>query len=41
MANEQSNTNEVITQAVAEAARATIQVMAAAKVEKTQSVGPR
>ena len=35
MANEQLNTNEVIVQAVAEAARATIQTMAATRVERT------
>ena len=41
MENEQSNTNEVIAQAVAERARVTIQAMAAAGAEITQNAGPR
>ena len=41
MANEQSNANEVIAQAVAEVARATIQAMATDRAERTQHAGPR
>ena len=41
MANEQSNVNELIVQAMAEAARVTIQAMAAAGAERTQNVGLR
>ena len=37
MANKQSNTNEVIAQAVAEVARVTIHGLAAARVERTQN----
>ena len=40
-ANEQSNANEVTAQAVAEAARAKIQAIAAARAKRTQNVGPR
>ena len=41
MASEQTNANEAIVQAVAEATRAAIQAMAVAGVERTQNVGPR
>ena len=40
MANEQSNPNEVIVHTVAEAARVTIQAMAAARTERTQMQDP-
>ena len=41
MASEQTNANEAIRQAVVEATRAAIQVIAAARTERTQNVGPR
>ena len=41
MANEQSNANNVMAQAMAESARVTIQAMATARAESTQNVGPR
>ena len=41
MASEQTNTNEAISYAVVEAARAAILAMAAARTERTQNVGPR
>ena len=41
MESEQTNTNEVIVQAMAEAIRAAIQAMAVAGAERTQNVGPR
>ena len=41
MANEWSNANEVIALTVAEAAKVTIQAMAAARAEGTQNAGPR
>ena len=41
MVNKWSNGNEVIAQAVAEVARATIHAMAAAREERTQNVEPR
>ena len=41
MVNKQSNTNEIIAKAMAEAARVTIQAMAAAGAQSTQNVGPR
>ena len=41
MKNEQSNTNKVIAKAVSEAARVTIQAMAAAEQKGTQNVGTR
>ena len=40
MANEQSNANEVVAQALAEAARLMIQAMVAAGAERTQNAGP-
>ena len=41
MASEQTNTNETIAQAVAEATRAAIQAMAVAGAERAQNMGPR
>ena len=41
MANEQSTANKVLAQVVAEAARVTIQAMAAAGAARTQNVGLR
>ena len=41
MASEQTNTNEAVVQAVAEATRAAIQAMAVAGAERTQNAGPR
>ena len=41
MASEQTNTHEVISQAVAEAMRTTIQAKAVAGNERAQNTGPR
>ena len=41
MASEQTNTNEVIPQAAAEATRAAVQAIAVAGAERPQNVGPR
>ena len=41
MANELSNTNEVVAHVVGEAARLTKQAMAVARAERTQNIGPR
>ena len=41
MASEQTSANEAKVQAVAEATRATIEAMAAARAERTQNAGPR
>ena len=41
MASKQTNTHEVITQAVAEAMRAAIQAMSAAESERAQNTGLR
>ena len=40
MASEQTNAKEVIAQSVAEATRATIQDVAAARTERAQNVDP-
>ena len=40
MASEQTNANEAIVQAVAEATRAAIQAMVVTGAERTQNVGP-
>ena len=41
IASEQTNTHEVIAQAVAEATRAAIQVLIAAGTKRPQNTGPR
>ena len=41
MPSEQTNANEAIAQAVAEAIRATVQAMAITGTERIQNVGPR
>ena len=41
MASGQTNANEVIAQVVAEATRAAIQAMTAARAERVQNAGPR
>ena len=41
MVSEQTNTNEAILQAVAEATRVAIQAMAVARAERTQNAGHR
>ena len=41
MASEQTNANEAIAQAVAEATSAAIQTMDVAGAERTQNAGPR
>ena len=41
IASEQTNANEAIVQAVADATRAAIQAMAMTRAERTQNAGPR
>ena len=41
MATEQTSSNAVIAQAVAKAARVTIQAMTVAEAERSQNVGPK
>ena len=41
MANEQTNTNEYITQAVVKAARVAMQTMSTARTARAENTGPR